>query len=85
MLTQVHLKNLNDAAYEALMLAEIDHLRAKINEKAACELASSLNGGKHCVLEHPSKVGSGTLTGCANYHARIRFEDESASWLLRVP
>lgn len=83
---QIHLKDLNDADYKALMTAEIDCLRDQINEDAACKLASSLNGGKSCVLEYPSKVvGLDALTGCANYHARIRFEDGSASWLLRVP
>lgn len=68
------------------MIAEIKRLRSQINENAACELASSLNGGKPCVLEYPSKyVGLGALSGRANDHARIRFEDGSASWLLRVP
>ncbi|TQN70676.1 hypothetical protein CSHISOI_04827 [Colletotrichum shisoi] len=68
------------------MFDEISRLRAQINDIAVCELASSLNSGKSCVLEYPSKVvGLGSLTGCANYHARIRFGDGSASWLLRVP
>lgn len=68
------------------MLAENSRLCAQINEAAVCQLASSLNGGKACVLEHPSKVvGAGALEGCANYHARIRFEDGSPSWLMRVP
>ncbi|WDK19158.1 hypothetical protein CGRA01v4_10445 [Colletotrichum graminicola] len=65
--------------------ATINHLRARINGPAVCKLASSLNAGKPCVLDHPSKVvGLESLTGCANYHARVRFEDGSA-WLLRVP
>ncbi|GJC87613.1 hypothetical protein ColLi_10451 [Colletotrichum liriopes] len=68
------------------MAAEINRLRARINGPAACKLASSLNAGKPCAIEYPSKiVGLGSLTGCANYHARIRFEDGSPSWLLRVP
>lgn len=68
------------------MAAEIDRLRAQINEKAACQLASSLNSGKPCVLEYPSEfVGPAAFTGCANYHARIRFKDNSTSWLLRIP
>ncbi|KAH9908624.1 hypothetical protein F4778DRAFT_717926 [Xylariomycetidae sp. FL2044] len=80
------MKDLDDAAYDALMINEISRLRAQINEKAVCELASSLNDGKPCTLEHPSKfVGQGSLTGCANYHARIRFGDGSPSWLMRVP
>ncbi|TIC95251.1 hypothetical protein CH35J_007873 [Colletotrichum higginsianum] len=78
--------DLDDAAYNGLMLSEISRLRAQINESAARQLASSLNGGKPCVLEYPSKiVGQGALTGCANYHVRIRFEDGSPSWLMRVP
>ncbi|KAI8632816.1 hypothetical protein F5Y19DRAFT_462610 [Xylariaceae sp. FL1651] len=77
---------LDDAAYNELVAAEIGRLRAQINEKAVCELASSLNGGKSCVVEYPSKVvGLGALTGCANYHVRIRFGDGSPSWLMRVP
>lgn len=61
-------------------------LRRLINEEAVCELASSLNGGKPCTLEHPSEVvGAGALTGCANYHARIRLEDGSPCWLMRMP
>ncbi|KAJ0161066.1 hypothetical protein CTA2_6835 [Colletotrichum tanaceti] len=78
--------DLDDAAYNDLMLSEISLLRAQINESAACRLASSLNGGKPCILEYPSiTVGQGALTGCANYHARIRFDDGSPSWLMRVP
>jgi len=80
------MKDLDDAAYNALIAAEIGRLRAHINEKAVCELASSLNDGRPCVVEYPSKVvGLGALTGCANYHARIRFGDGSPSWLMRVP
>lgn len=30
-------------------------------------------------------VGAGALNGCANYHVRIRFDDGSPSWLMRVP
>ncbi|KAJ2974940.1 hypothetical protein NUW58_g8497 [Xylaria curta] len=80
------IEDLDDAAYNALMGAEIDRLRAQINEKAVCELVSSLNGGKHCIIEYPGEaVGLGALTGCANYHARILFGDGSPSWLMRVP
>jgi len=74
-------EDLDDAAYNALIAGEIGRLRAQINDKAVCELASSLNNGKPCIVEHPSKA----LMGCANYHARIRFSDGSPSWLMRVP
>lgn len=68
------------------MAAEIGRLRAQINEQAVCRLASSLNDGTPCVIEYPSKiVGAGALTGCANYHVRIRFANGSPSWLMRVP
>ncbi|KAI1118131.1 hypothetical protein F5Y14DRAFT_401158 [Nemania sp. NC0429] len=68
------------------MAAEIGRLRAQINEKAVCELASNLNGGKSCIVEYPSQVvGLGALTGCTNYHVRICFGDGSPSWLMRVP
>ncbi|KAK1561602.1 uncharacterized protein LY79DRAFT_574036, partial [Colletotrichum navitas] len=61
-------------------------LRAQINEKAVCKLASSLNEGKPCAIEYPLKaVGPDALTGRANYHARIRFSDGSPPWLMRVP
>lgn len=80
------IKELDDAAYNALIAAEISRLREQINERAVCDLASSLSGGKTCTVEHPSKVvGAGALTGCANYHVRIRFDDGSPSWLMRVP
>ncbi|KAF1954022.1 hypothetical protein CC80DRAFT_595556 [Byssothecium circinans] len=80
------IEDLDNAAYNALIVAEIGRLRAQINEKAVCDLASSLNDGKSCTIEYPSKVvGLGALTGCANYHARIRFGDGSPSWLMRVP
>jgi aminoglycoside phosphotransferase (APT) family kinase protein len=36
-------------------------------------------------MEHSSTVGAGALIRSANYHARIRFDDGSPSWLLRVP
>jgi hypothetical protein len=79
------IKDLDDAAYEALIVAEIGRLRAQINEKAFCELASSLNNGEPCVIGYsPTVFGSGALMGCANCHARIRFGNGSPSWLLRV-
>ncbi|KAF1989393.1 hypothetical protein K402DRAFT_411000 [Aulographum hederae CBS 113979] len=78
--------DLDNAAYNALVVAEFDRLHSQINEKAVCELASGLNGGKPCTVEYPSEaVGSNALTGCANYHARIRFSDGTPSWLMRVP
>lgn len=68
------------------MAAEIGRLRSLINDEAVCKLASSLNNKRSCAIEYPSKfVGSGALMGCANYHARIRFQDGSPSWLIRVP
>lgn len=86
LLTAIRIKDLDDAAYTALIATEIGRLREQINEKAVCELASSLNEGKPCTLEYPSKiVGLDALTGCANYHSRIRFDDGSPSWLMRVP
>ncbi|KAG7131701.1 hypothetical protein HYQ46_009637 [Verticillium longisporum] len=78
--------DLDDTAYNALIIAEVGRLRAQINEKAVCKLASSLNAGKPCVVEYPSQaVGPDALMGCANYHVRIRFSDGSQSWLMRVP
>ncbi|KAK7731907.1 hypothetical protein SLS63_005205 [Diaporthe eres] len=86
LLTRIRIKDLDDAAYTALIAAEIGRLREQTNEEAVCTLASSLNEGKPCTLEHPSKVvGADALTGCANYHVRIRFDDGSPSWLMRVP
>lgn len=68
------------------MIAEIGRLRSLINNEAVCKLASSLNNDKSCTIEYSSKfVGSGALMGCANYHASIRFDDGSPSWLIRVP
>ncbi|KAJ4313428.1 hypothetical protein N0V84_009407 [Fusarium piperis] len=52
---------------------------------AVCQLASRLDGGRNCSIEHSSKVGPDALMGSANYHARVRFHDGSPSWLLRVP
>lgn len=38
------------------------------------------------MIEYPSKaVGQEALAGCANVHARIRFDDGAPSWLVRVP
>lgn len=82
----MHHWDLDDAVYNALIAAEISRLRSQIYEKAVCELASSLNNGRLCTLQYPSRVvGAGALTGCANYHARIRFGDGSRPWLIRVP
>lgn len=79
-------QDLDDESYDALMAAEVGRLRAQINEKAVCDLASSLNGGSPCVVEYPTKaVGPEALTGCANYHVRLRFTGTSATWLMRVP
>lgn len=81
-----HIEDLDDAAYNAHLAAEIGRLRAQINEKAVCELAPSLDDGKPCILEYPSEVvGSGALTGCGKYYARICFGDGCPSWLMRVP
>lgn len=80
------MKGLSDRAYELLMLDEIGRLRSLINDKAICRLASSLNNDKSCTVEYSSNiVGSEALMGCANYHGRIRFDDGSPSWLIRVP
>ncbi|KAK2059315.1 hypothetical protein LY76DRAFT_29021 [Colletotrichum caudatum] len=80
------IQDLDNAAYERLIIDEIGRLRAQINDEAVCKLASSLNNGKCCIIEYPSKaVGPDSLTGCANYHARIRFSDGSPPWLMRVP
>ncbi|KAI5865863.1 hypothetical protein GGS23DRAFT_554370 [Durotheca rogersii] len=76
---------LDDATYVSRIVAEIDRLRSQINDAAVCDLASRLNGGRSCSIEHSSKVGPGALMGSANYHARVRFHDGSPSWLLRVP
>jgi hypothetical protein len=68
------------------MAAEIGRLRAQIKDEAVCELASNLNNGTLCIIGHPPRaVGPGSLTGRANYHARIHFADGSRSWLMRVP
>ncbi|KAL7955738.1 hypothetical protein V8C34DRAFT_326895 [Trichoderma compactum] len=67
------------------IVTEIDCLRSRINDTAVCQLASRLNGGQSCAIKHSSKVGPSALMGSANYHARIRFQNGSPSWLLRVP
>lgn len=76
---------LDDAAYVLQIVAELERLRSRINDAAVCKHASSLNGGRSCTIEHSSRVGPDALMGSANYHARIRFDDGSPSWLLRVP
>ncbi|KAI0112201.1 hypothetical protein GGR51DRAFT_508437 [Nemania sp. FL0031] len=75
----------DDAAYGAQISAEIENLRSRINEEAVRKLASGLNDGKSCSIEHSPVTGPGILMGCANYHARIRFHDGSPSWLIRIP
>lgn len=60
-------------------------IRAKINDHAVCKRASELNGGRKCEIEHPPAWGRGSLIGCANYHARLRFPDDGSVWLIRVP
>ncbi|KAK1974792.1 hypothetical protein LZ30DRAFT_775110 [Colletotrichum cereale] len=63
----------------------VGRLRAQVDDKAVCKLASSLNDGKPCVIEYLLKaVGLDSLTGCANYYASIRFNNGSLSWLMRV-
>ncbi|KAL4891336.1 hypothetical protein BDV59DRAFT_182251 [Aspergillus ambiguus] len=76
---------LPDDEFEAKIHAEVKSLRDRINGDAVCERASELNGGQKCEIEHPPAWGHGSLMGCANYHARIRFTDDSSVWLLRVP
>lgn len=67
------------------MHAEVENIRAKINDRSVCERASELNGGLKCEIEHPPAWGRGSLMGGANYHARIRFPDNGSVWLIRVP
>ncbi|KAK4078251.1 uncharacterized protein Triagg1_3267 [Trichoderma aggressivum f. europaeum] len=76
---------LDDAIYESQIAAEIDRLRSHINDAVVCQLASRLNGGQSCTIEHSSKVGLSALMGSGNYHARMCFQGGSRSWLLRVP
>ncbi|KAK3324822.1 hypothetical protein B0T19DRAFT_465062 [Cercophora scortea] len=80
------LQDQDDETYNALINAEIMNLRGQINDAAVCALASSLNSGKSCIIQHSRAFGSGhAIMGCANYHARIVFSDGSPSWLIRVP
>lgn len=74
-----------DDEFEANIHAEVKQIRDRIDERAVCERASELNGGQRCEIEHPPAWGRDSLMGCANYHARIRFTDDSSVWLLRVP
>ncbi|EEH06891.1 conserved hypothetical protein [Histoplasma capsulatum G186AR] len=76
---------IQDDLFEANIHAEVENIRAKINDKAVCDRASKLNGGVKCMIEHPPAWGRGSLMGCANYHARICFTDKGSVWLLRVP
>ncbi|RJE19310.1 hypothetical protein PHISCL_08351 [Aspergillus sclerotialis] len=78
-------KPLPDAEFEARIHAKVKSIRDRINEKAICEHASELNGGQKCEIQNPPAWGHGSLMGCANYHARIRFTDDDSVWLLRVP
>ncbi|KAL6896375.1 hypothetical protein GGI43DRAFT_428956 [Trichoderma evansii] len=78
--TALAMATLDDATYESQIAAEIDRLGSTTRP-----YASRLNGSRICRVEHSSKVGPGALMGSANYHARIRFQDGSPSWLLRVP
>jgi hypothetical protein len=57
---------------------------ARIKDKAVCERASELNGGRKCEIEHPSAWGRGSLMGSANFHAHIRFIDDGSVWPIRV-
>ncbi|KAJ3499497.1 hypothetical protein NLG97_g271 [Lecanicillium saksenae] len=78
-------EDIDDEAYNSRILAELRHLCSMINDEAVCQLASKLNSGKTCIIEHSYEAGAGALMGCANYHARIHFQDGSPPWLLRVP
>lgn len=71
--------------FEANVHAEVKNIRTKINDNAVSKRASELNGGRKCEIEHPPAWGRGSLMGCANYHARIRFPDDDSVWLIRVP
>ncbi|KAJ2897730.1 hypothetical protein MKZ38_004406 [Zalerion maritima] len=81
----------DDATWRELVKGEVDRLRERVDDGALCRLASRLNGGKACSIEHLNAVGPGATMGCANYHARIRFETgtktdtETATWFVRFP
>lgn len=84
--TGLHIEDLDDAPYNELIAAGIVRLCVQINDKAVCELASSLNNGKLRTVKYPSKVvESGALMKYAIYHACIRFANGSPSWFMRVP
>ncbi|ATY59924.1 kinase-like domain [Cordyceps militaris] len=60
----------------------LHNLRQLINDAAVCSIASRLNGDRRCQIEHNLEVESEYLL---NYQARIRFDDGSPLWLMRVP
>jgi aminoglycoside phosphotransferase (APT) family kinase protein len=66
--------------FEANKRAQIQKLWPQLNDEALCKVASSLNAGKKCFMDH-----SAVDVGGANYHVHIRFEDKSPSWLVRIP
>ncbi|KAL4807723.1 hypothetical protein BDV18DRAFT_158928 [Aspergillus unguis] len=76
---------LSNNEYATTIHTEIEILREKLNDDALRKSASELNGGLGCEIEHPPAWGRGSLMGCANYHARLRFAGNGSTWLIRVP
>ena len=74
------LLQITDEKFEANKRAQIQRLWSELNDEALCKVASSLNVGKKCHVDH-----SNVDLGGANFHVHIRFEDNSPSWLARIP
>lgn len=64
----------------------VDEIRQiqELNDDAICALATQLNNGRQCKVEHAQLNHEVLMIGGCNYHCRIRFLDGSPSWILRV-
>ncbi|KAI9748530.1 MAG: hypothetical protein M4579_007198 [Chaenotheca gracillima] len=81
-LTGIKEEPLDDSAWEAALVNELQSLRQSVNDEALLSLASSLHNGVKCWLDSEDPLGRSMLGGM-NVHLPIHFAD-GTRWLARI-
>ncbi|KAJ5719080.1 hypothetical protein N7493_007535 [Penicillium malachiteum] len=75
---------LSDAEWEKSIHDEFWELICHVNTYELVRLATKLNGGIKCEFKLGAHFGTGSMMGCANYHAWLCFEN-GERWIVRIP
>ncbi|TIA44878.1 hypothetical protein D6C79_06037 [Aureobasidium pullulans] len=75
---------ISEEEYRQLGENEVSELHQRLNVAELLKRASTLNGGQKCRYESRDSDTTGFIVGCANFHGRIIFDDQT-EWLIRIP